>query len=80
MKRRGFVLIELPLVLGLLATIGLGIVLVIRFFADNVPWYAWPLGGAAPPCLLIVAAVAYSWRESRDEKANSAAQKISELD
>ena len=68
MKRRAFVTTELPIVLGLLVAVGLGIVRVIRFFAGEVPWYAWPLGGAAPPCLVIALGFVFHWIDSRHAK------------
>ena len=52
-ERRGFVLIELPLVLLVLAILGLAAVAAVHRLVVPVPWYCWPIGFIALPVSMI---------------------------
>lgn len=56
-KRRGFALIELPLVLFILALIGLAVVVAVRLLAGPVSWYWWPIGFITLPAIFMAWAV-----------------------
>ena len=63
--RAGFALIELPLVLLILAVIGLVAVGSFHYFSRDVPWYAWFVGPLAPVVMLLGFAAISAWIERR---------------
>jgi hypothetical protein len=63
----GFALIELPLVLFILAVLGLLAVLAFRLIQGPVPWYAWPLGFFALPALALALCI-LAMREVRNSR------------
>ena len=69
-NRLGFALIELPLVLSILAVLGLAVVFTISHFFGSVAWYTWLIGGFAPPLALIATAAISAWIEVQNERSS----------
>jgi hypothetical protein len=62
--RRGFALIELPLVFLFLSAGGLLVAYLFSLFSGPAPWYAWVIASVTLPALLFALCFVFAWIET----------------
>jgi hypothetical protein len=65
-----------PIFLFMLAFLGPGIVLIIRFFVGELPWSVWILGASLLPCLWIAGLARFAWQATRAELLSEPGRKV----
>jgi hypothetical protein len=65
-----------PIFLFMLAFLGPGIVLIIRFFVGELPWSVWILGASLLPCLWIAGLAHFAWQATRAELLSDPGRKV----